>query len=346
MFLNFNPRVFFTALMLLVLVLAPVYASVYSEPFYLTLFGRIVIFAIAASSLNLILGYGGLVSFGHALYFGLGSYVVGIAANHGIESGWIQLIIVLSACAVIGGLTGVVSLRTNGIAFIMITLAFSQMFFFLFVSLKQYGGDDGLPLVARSNFGLMDLTNNVILYYLALAVLFVVLWLGHHMIHSRFGMVLRGSKSNERRMKALGFPTLRYKLTAYVISTMICGVAGMLFGNLSNFASPSYLSWATSGDLIVMVMLGGVATLMGPVWGAFAFLLIEEVFKSLSDHSMLYTGALIVVIVLVSKRGLYGALIRWEEGRTVSRLYRNIKAEPSVENGGISKKTPPLGEVS
>jgi branched-chain amino acid transport system permease protein len=342
MLFNFNPRIFLTALMLLMLGLAPVYAAVYSEPFYLTLFGRIVIFAIAASSLNLILGYGGMVSFGHALYFGLGSYVVAIAATHGIESGWIQLGIVLSICAVIGFLTGFVSLRTNGIAFIMITLAFSQMFFFLFVSLKQYGGDDGLPLAARSNFGFIDLANNTVLYYLALAVLFIVLWIGNHVIHSRFGMVLRGSKSNERRMKALGFPTLRYKLTAYVISTMICGVAGMLFGNLSNFVSPSYLSWTTSGDLIVMVMLGGVATLVGPVWGAVAFLLIEETFKSLTDHSMLYTGALILIIVLVSKRGLYGALLKWE-----AKTYgKKGELKSSLTNAAINEQSPPTGAIS
>jgi branched-chain amino acid transport system permease protein len=346
MFRKFNPRIFCSVLMLLVLVFVPVYASIYSEPFYLTLFGRIVVFSIAASSLNLILGYGGLVSFGHALYFGLGAYIVGIAATHGIENGWIQLVIVLSMCALIGLLTGLISLRTNGIAFIMITLAFSQMFYFLFVSLKQYGGDDGLPLVARSNFGLIDLSSNTVLYYLALAVLFLVLWLGHRMIHSRFGMVLLGSKSNERRMKALGFPTLRYKLTAYVISTMVCGVAGMLFGNLSNFASPSYLSWNTSGDLFVMVVLGGVGTLLGPVWGTVAFLLIEEIFKSLTDHWMLYSGALIIVIVLISKRGIYGVLLGWETKASDRRSRKAREQKDPISGADINESSSSIGIVS
>jgi branched-chain amino acid transport system permease protein len=295
-----------TVLILLFLGAVPIYANLTAEPFYLTLFARVVIYAIAAVSLNLLVGYGGMVSFGHALFLGLGAYAVGILSFYGIDNGWIQLGAVIALCAVVGVLSGYVVLRTTGIAFIMITLAFAQMFYFLAVSLNQFGGDDGMSLMQGSNFGFMHLDDPLTLYYTAFAVLLAVLYGMRRLIHSRFGMVVRGTHTNERRMKALGFPTLPYKLSAYTLSAVVCGIAGMLIANLTLYVSPSYMAWTTSGEMVVMVVLGGMATLMGPVAGAIAYLILEEALKSFTDHWMLALGLIIVAIVMVSRRGLYG----------------------------------------
>ncbi|WP_150698610.1 branched-chain amino acid ABC transporter permease [Pandoraea terrae] len=296
------------ALLLAALALVPVYALLAQQPFYLTLFGRIVIFAIAAVSLDLLIGYGGMVSFGHALFLGLGAYVVGIMGYHGIDNGFAHLGVTLALCAVVGAITGLISLRTSGIAFIMITLAFAQMFYFLAVSLKQYGGDDGLSIASGSRFGSVTLDNPNVLYYAAFLVLCLCLWAGSRLVKARFGMVVRGSRQNDRRMRALGFATLRYKLVAYIISAMVCGVAGMLYANLTHFTSPAYMAWTASGDLIVMVVLGGFGSLVGPVIGSTAMLLIEELLKGYTEHWMIIFGPLIVMAVLLSRRGLYGLL--------------------------------------
>ncbi|HVE48023.1 MAG TPA: branched-chain amino acid ABC transporter permease [Casimicrobiaceae bacterium] len=297
------------ALLLGGLALVPVISLAIGQPFYVTLFTRIVIFALAAVGLNLILGYGALVSFGHAMYLGIGAYAVGILAHHGVTSGWAQLAVALIVGAAVAIVIGIVCLRTSGVAFIMITLAFAQMFYFLCISLKQYGGDDGLTIAQRSDFGIFSLTTNTALYYFALVLLFACVFLTARLVESRFGMVLRGCRSNERRMAALGFPTLRYKLTAYVISALVCVVAGMLLANLTKFAAPSYMSWQASGDLIVMVVLGGMATVIGPVAGAVALLLFEEVLAAWTTHWMIVLGPVIVLIVLTAKKGLYGYLV-------------------------------------
>ncbi|MFT0545299.1 branched-chain amino acid ABC transporter permease [Allopusillimonas ginsengisoli] len=292
--------------LLIALALVPLLAS--TDPFVVTLFSRILVFAIAAVSLNLILGYGGLVSFGHALYLGLGVYSASILSFHGIDNGWIQLLVTLVVCCLIGLLTGAIVLRTTGIAFIMITLAFAQMFYFLFVSLSQYGGDDGMRLASGSKFSGIDLAQANTLYWVAFVILCVSLYGTQRVIHSRFGVVLRASKSNDRRMKALGFPTFRYRLAAYVMSAALCGVAGLLFANLTEFASPSYMSWTTSGELIVMVMLGGLGTLFGPLVGSLAMILTEEGLKMLTQHWMVIFGPLIVLVVTVSRQGIIGVL--------------------------------------
>lgn len=305
----------FVVIVTLLLLVVPVYAGFAGEPFALTFVSRILIFALAAISLNLILGYGGMVSFGHALYMGLGAYVVGVLAQHDVTNGWVQLGVTLAACAVIGLITGAVSLRTSGIAFIMITLAFAQMFYYLFVSLKQYGGDDGLPISARSEFGLFSLGSPVVLYYVALALVLVALVGTKRLVDARFGMVLRGCRINERRMKAMGFPTLRYKLSAYVLSSMLCGLAGLLYANLTGFASPAYLAWTVSGELIIMVVLGGMGTVFGPLVGAITLLVSEEILKAMTDHWPMILGPLIVLVVLTARRGLYGYLLDWDAWR-------------------------------
>lgn len=308
--------------MVLALLGVPVYAQLAGEPFVLTFMSRVLIFALAAISLNLILGYGGMVSFGHAMFMGLGAYVVGILAQHGVANGWVQLGVTVLICGLVGWVTGLIALRTSGIAFIMITLAFAQMFFYFFVSLKPYGGDDGLPLAVRSDFGWFNLDSPLTLYIVALALVLTALLGTYRLVDARFGMVLRGCRINERRMAAMGFATLRYKLTAYVLAGVVAGVAGLLFANLTGFSSPQYLAWTVSGELIVMVVLGGMGTVFGPLVGTLAFLISEEILKALTEHWMMVLGPLIVLVVLTAKRGIYGYVLDWDAWRERRRVLR------------------------
>ncbi len=303
-----SPRSLAAGALLLLLALVPAYAQWQGEPFLLALFGRVLVYGVAATALNLLLGYGGMVSFGHALYLGLGAYSVGVLSHYGIENGWLHLGAAIGACAAVGLVSGCVAMRTSGIAFIMTTLAFAQMFYFLATGLEGFGGDDGMSLFAGSDFGAFRLDTPLALYWAAFGVLLLALWLMHRLVHAPFGMALRGCQANERRMRALGFPTLRYRLAAYAISAVVCGVAGVLLANLTMYVSPSYLAWTASGELIVMVVLGGIGTLFGPLAGALAFLLLEEGLKLLTEHWMLAMGLLIVGVVLASRRGLYGSL--------------------------------------
>jgi branched-chain amino acid transport system permease protein len=270
-----------------------------------------MIFAIVAVSLDLILGYAGLVSFGHAAYLGIGAYAVGILSHHGISDGFVHFAVAVLAAAGAALAIGVVSLRTSGVYFIMITLAFSQMVYFLGVSLNQYGGDDGLDIARRSDFGaLVDLADPTVFYYFVFAFLLAVLILGRRIVQSRFGMVLRGVKSNERRMLAIGFPTFRYKLAGFVISGAVAGLAGALFANLTLFVSPSIMHWTRSGEIMMMVILGGIGTLFGPVLGAAAYLLLETVLSRLTEHWQAVLGPILILVVLFSRRGLFG-LLAW-----------------------------------
>jgi len=298
-----------TLALLLLLALVPVYASVFDQAFYLQLFARIMILAIAAISLDLIMGYGGMVSFGHACYLGLGAYSVGILAHHGITDGFVQWGVALGLSALVALLIGAVSIRTSGVYFIMITLAFAQMLYFLGVSLKAYGGDDGLTINQRSDFGrLLDLSNTTVFYYVVLAVLAGALFLCHRFVNARFGMVLRGTRSNERRMRAVGFSTFRYRLVAFVIAGTLCGLAGALLANLTQYASPAYMSWPRSGELIIMVVLGGMGSLSGALFGAVAFLLLEEWLAEMTTHWMAILGPILVCLVLFARRGIFGLL--------------------------------------
>ena len=301
-------RVVATAVLAL-LALVPAVAAATDSPFYVGLFARVMVFAIAAFSLDLILGYGGLVSFGHAAYLGIGAYAVGILSFHGIANGFVHFAVALGAAAAAAFIIGFVSLRTSGVYFIMITLAFSQMVYFLGVSLNQYGGDDGLNIRRHSDFGsLIDLDNATSLYYFVWGLLLVLLVLGGRLVRSRFGALLEGTRSNERRMIALGFPTFRYKLTAFVIAGAVCGVAGALFANLTLFVSPGIMHWTRSGEILMMVILGGIGTLFGPVLGAAAYLLLESVLSRWSEHWQAILGPLLILVVLFSKTGLLGLL--------------------------------------
>ncbi|HJP07465.1 MAG TPA: branched-chain amino acid ABC transporter permease [Arenicellales bacterium] len=295
----------------LVLLLAPAAIAYLDQPFYLDVLMRLMILAIAASSLNLILGYSGMISLGHSVYIGIGAYAVGIPAYYDQYNGLLQLALALGGAGLFALVTGLICLRTRGAYFIMITLAFAQMMYFTFVSIEEYGGDDGLVIYARSDFaGLYDLENNVRLYYLVLGCLLLTLLLVHRIVNSHFGMVIRGAKSNDRRMQAVGFPTFRYRLTCYVISGMICGLAGWLMGNFTGFISPEMMDWTRSGELIAMVILGGPGSLFGPAIGAAVFILMETVLAEVTIYWHLYLGLLLILVAKFGRGGLGGLFQR------------------------------------
>jgi branched-chain amino acid transport system permease protein len=320
--------------LLATLALVPLVANAIGQPFYIAFFARMIIYAIAASALNLALGYGGLVSFGHALFFGLGGYAVALLSFHEIGNGWVHLAVCLLVCAVAGLVTGFISLRTSGIAFIMITLAFAQMGYFLFISLKNYGGDDGLPITLTSHFGVLQLSSPTAVYGVAFVVLVLVTWWLARLRVAPFGMALRAAKQNARRVNAAGLPVIRYQLVAYTLSGMLCGIAGMLLANLNAFASPSTLAWTVSGELIVMVVLGGMGSVFGPLLGALAFLGLEELLKGITEHWMVVFGPLIVLMALVGKKGLVGLLESLDRRLgTAPRSTGGATAEPAAEGG-------------
>jgi branched-chain amino acid transport system permease protein len=300
-------------LSLLAFFLVPVYAWATGDVYALTLFGRILVFVLAATGLNLALGYGGMVSFGHAMYIGLGAYSVAILTLMGLHSGWLHLITAVVVSGLVAIPVGWVALRTQGIAFIMITLAFAQLFFYIFISLKNFGGDDGVSLSQVSNFG--SLTGNIYALYLSLLfTALIVLGVVMRLVRSPFGLVLRATKVSERRVNAVGLNSLPYRLAAYVFSAQVCALAGFFLANLTGFVSPDYLKWSISGELIVMVLLGGLGTVFGPLVGATALLLIEEFLKAMTEHWPLILGPLIVLMVIFLRRGLWSLL----EGREKS----------------------------
>jgi branched-chain amino acid transport system permease protein len=289
--------------------LLPLAAWLAAEPFYVGLFSRLMIVALAVLSLDLILGYGGMISFGHAAFLGVGAYIVGILAFHGVHSGWLQWPLAMLTAALMALIVGAISLATRGVYFIMITLAFGQMLYYAAQSLEKYGGDDGMTLWRRSEFsGLLDLANAYVFYYVVLGILLGCLFLSWRLVHSRFGMVLQGIRDNERRMQALGFPTYRYKLTGFAMAGGMAGLAGALLANQTEFVSPSFLHWSRSGEMLFMVTLGGMGTLFGPVLGATAFLLLEEIITSYTAHWKIIFGPVLVLFVLCGRRGVYGLL--------------------------------------
>jgi len=305
-----RPSTLLPVLLLAGLAVLPLVATALDQPFWVAFFARIVIYAIAATALNLALGYGGLVSFGHALFLGLGAYAVALPSFYEVGNGIVHLLVCLVLCGAAALVTGAISLRTSGIAFIMITLAFAQMGYFLFVSLKNFGGDDGLPIASTSRFGPLNLGSPLAVYAVAFVVLVLATWWLARLRVAPFGMALRGARQNARRVNAMGLPALRYQLAAYVLSGMLCGVAGLLLANLNAFASPSTLQWTVSGELIVMVVLGGMGSVFGPLLGALAYLGLEELLKGWTEHWMVVFGPLIVLMSLLGKQGIAGLLQR------------------------------------
>ena len=310
-----SPRNAFVAAVIAILALVPVYSGVTGNTFIMSLFTRIVILAIAAVSLNLIMGFGGMVSFDHAVYLGIGGYAVGILAKEGVNSGLLQWPLAVVASALFALTVGALSLRTRGVYFIMITLAFAQMIYYVAIGLDRYGGDDGMTIYKRSQFGaVIDLSNKTTFYYLCLALLLATIYLVWRLVHSRFGMVIQGARSNERRMRAIGFPTYHYKLVCFVIAGMVCGLAGVLLANHTDFISPALMHWTRSGDLIVMAVLGGMGTVFGPVIGAVALLVLEETLSGITEYWQIILGPLFLLVVLFARGGIDGLLAGMRHG--------------------------------
>ncbi len=308
-------RNLFTGALLAALVLLPVYVHVTNDQFTLTLFTRIVILALAAVSLNLILGYGGMMSFGHAAYLGIGGYAVGMLAFEHLYSGFVQWPVALGASALFALVIGALSLRTRGVYFIMITLAFAQMAYYVIGGIARYGGDDGLTIYKRSQFFWpIDLNDKTQFYYICLGLLYAAVYLVWRLVNSRFGMVIQGARSNETRMRAIGFPTYRYRLTCFVIAGTLCGLAGALLANNADFVSPSMMYWTRSGDLIIMVVLGGMGSPVGAVFGAVALLVLEEALSGITEYWQIILGPLLLLVVLFARGGIDGLLMqagRW-----------------------------------
>ena len=296
------------ALILVLAMLPPLFLGL-GEPFYLDVVARMMIFGIAALSLDLLLGYSGMISLGHAVYLGIGGYAIGILNYYGINDGALQFGAAVLFSALGAFFIGAVSLRTSGVFFLMITLAFSQMLYFLAISINTFGGDDGLTISQPSDLGL-NLRESSVFYYFVLAALAALLIICDRIVNSRFGMLIRGIKYNESRMVAIGFPTFRYKLTAFVIAGAICGFAGALLANQTLFVSPSLIHWSRSGELLVMVIAGGVSTLVGPVIGAILYLLLEKVLSGWTIYWGACVGISLVLLVLAGKRGVLGLAVR------------------------------------
>jgi len=311
----------FNAFILALFLIIPIYALVMDEPFTITLMTRAVVFALAAIGLNIALGLGGLVSLGHAVFFGLGGYAMGILAHHGqtftpvaewpllIEGTksmpiiWLVALVVSSFAAYIIGL---LSLRTSGVYFIMITLAFGQMFFFFSISWSEYGGEDGLSIYVRNGFPGLNTLDPIQYYGLCFAILCAVLLFASRLAKSPFGLALNAARQTPQRVETIGLDSKRLKLIAFVISGAITGLAGALFADLNRFVSSTMFSWQLSGEIMVFIIIGGVGRLYGPVVGALVFVALEHLLGGLSDFWHIYLGLLLLVIVLFGKGGIIG----------------------------------------
>jgi branched-chain amino acid transport system permease protein len=317
----------FIAIVLAILIALPYIANAIGQPALTSLATRITILAIGAASLNLALGYCGLVSFGHAAWYGVGGYVVGIMYRHyvtgdpflGMSIGSDQLLVTLPLAILISGffalVLGALSLRTSGVQFIMITLAFAQMLFFFFVALKTYGGDDGLIVRRRNALPFIDTRDGTTFYWICL--FFAVAWfaLMARIVKSRFGRVLEGIRQSERRMAAMGVSTYRYKLACFVISGMGAGMAGALMANHARFVSPDMLHWTQSGEFMIMVILGGAGTLFGPAAGAAVLIGLESKLAAWTEHWQVILGPLLVLMILFTRGGLSGIAKFLRRGR-------------------------------
>lgn len=301
----------------------PLVAFLLDDPFLIVLATRILIYAIAVAGLDLIIGFGGMVSFGHAAFFGLGAYTVGILSHHALDSsplpflpfawggtldGLVQFPLAVAVAAAFAGVIGALSLRTSGVFFIMITLAFAQMLFLFFVSLPTYNGEDGLNIWERSRFPFLDLYDDHHLYYFAAGLLIAVIWLLRRVVNSRFGMILRAGKQNDRRLITLGVPVNRYRLAAFVLAGAIAGLSGALAANLLEFVGPGMMHWTRSGEFMVMVILGGMGSIYGAFAGAVVLLGLEEALTGVTEHWALFLGPVLILVVLFARAGIFGLL--------------------------------------
>ncbi|MDJ0631172.1 MAG: branched-chain amino acid ABC transporter permease [Rhodobacter sp.] len=301
----------------------PLLAWAADEPFVITLATKVAIFALAGVGLNLALGFGGLISFGHAAFFGIGGYAAGILASHAASydplmtwpvelAGSKQMLVIwpvaVAASAFAALMIGALSLRTSGVYFIMVTLAFAQMLFYFAISWPAYGGEDGLSFYVRNSFPGANTFDPVQFFAICFGLLLAGLWLTATLARSRFGLALEGARQNPGRVASLGIRPFGVQLTAFVISGAITGLAGALYADLNRFVSPSMLSWQTSGEIMIFVILGGVGRLFGPVAGAGLFILLEHQLGGVSEYWQVFLGLLLLGVVLFAKGGLIGVL--------------------------------------
>ena len=307
----------FNAALAVLLLAVPLAAYALDEPFYVALATRIVILALAAAGLNLALGFGGLVSFGHAAFFGIGGYVAGIFAAHAFDAEPLfglpasdQMPVVWVAatllCSLVAFPIGAISLRTSGVYFIMITLAFAQMIYYFAISWPAYGGEDGLSITIRNGFPGINTADPLGFFLVCYVTLMASLALMWRIRDSRFGAALQAAKQNEVRVAAVGIQPLQIRLVAFVISAAITGLAGVLFANLNRFVSPSMMSWQMSGELIVLIILGGTGRLFGPVAGATVYVLLEFALGGITERWQLFLGFILLGVVLFARGGIVG----------------------------------------
>lgn len=316
---------------LLCLFALPAYAFLVDQPFTITLVTRAVILALAAVGLNIVLGIGGLVSFGHALFFGIGGYAMGILAYHaqtfttldigpfstnGTKLMPIIWLIAMTVSAIIAFLIGKLTLRTSGVYFIMITLAFAQMFYYFSISWSEYGGEDGLSIYVRNDFPGLNTLVPIQFFGICFMLLMAALYLTSRLQNSSFGLALNATRQSETRVASVGLNTMQLKLVAFVISGAITGLAGALFADLNRFVSPTMFSWQVSGELIVLIVIGGIGRLMGPVIGACVFVALEHSLGGVTPFWHVYLGAILLCIVLFARGGLLG-LLTGKEGAHV-----------------------------
>jgi branched-chain amino acid transport system permease protein len=293
-----------------VLALLPLIASAIGQPFYVVFATRVLIYALIATSLNLLIGYGGMVSFGHAAFVGAGAYMVAILMPAGIGSAWLLWPAALLAGAAFAFLVGWVSLRTRGVYFIMITLAFAQMAYYLVLSLRVLGSDDGLTLSGRPSLGLVDLNRDTTFYYAAFVILLAALAGMRALLNAPLGRALQGIRDNETRMEAVGFATYRLKLLFFVIAGAAAGLGGGLLASLNGLVGPNLLNWTQSGLLMIMVILGGAGRLLGGALGAVLLLVLEEAIAEHTIHWPLAIGVVLLAVVLFAPQGLSGLMRR------------------------------------
>ncbi|MBL6617473.1 MAG: branched-chain amino acid ABC transporter permease [Reyranella sp.] len=293
-----------------VLALLPLVASAIGQPFYIVFATRVLIYALVATSLNLLIGYGGMVSFGHAAFVGAGAYTVAMLMPAGIASAWLLWPAALLAGAIFAFPVGWVSLRTRGVYFIMITLAFAQMAHYLVLSLRVLGSDDGLTLSARPSLGFVDLNRDATFYYAALVILLAALAGMRALLNAPLGRALQGIRDNERRMEAIGFATYRIKLLFFVIAGAAAGLGGGLLASLNGLVGPNLLNWTQSGVLMIMVILGGAGRLLGGALGAVLLLVVEEAIAEHTIHWPLVIGVVLLAVVLFAPQGLSGLVRR------------------------------------
>jgi branched-chain amino acid transport system permease protein len=295
-----------SAICVLLLIIFPLIAPALDLTFYVSFVRRVLIFALAASSLNLILGYGGMVALGHAAFFGAGAYVLAMLSVEGFSNAFVVWPVALLVTALLALFVGVVSLRTRGVYFIMITLAFAQMVYYIFISLRKYGGEDGVNLAAHSKLPWLDLANDNMFYYFVLVVVLVSIWLMNRLTQARFGQALQGIRENESRMEAMGYPVFRIKLLAFVIAASFAGLAGILLANHNLYVSPGLMHWTESANLIIMVIVGGMGLRYGGLVGAAVMLTLEEFLRLYTDYWHMPLGVLLLAIVLLAPQGLAG----------------------------------------